>query len=259
MLAEILKEIEEAKKLATTTVDPEKDHATFHVKMGNIRRAKESLEGLFMEYKGALQPMLLLIVTMGNGGSKFAEICEKNNWGYQYDASDFYKDLVKEIDPLNYMNKAFSPNMCDIINRAIEDKADECDIVQFNMLLFKDEHAKVINSEEELVEHLIDMFNEQVGVEFMAVDILNKMAIRGVDDEFDGSSQIMPVIVKVGSRVNLVREMRERFCKITDNVFFVSAGVAVPKEMGELAFHKMQKIDKDSVIKTLKKIRSAIR
>jgi hypothetical protein len=257
MLTDIISKIEQAKVVAQAPVDPN-DYKVYHGKVGAQRRAKEDLERLFMEYKQEIKHMILFIIVAGNGAKKFADVCEKHRWGFSYDASQFYRDLTHDIDPLNWKGKAFGPGVVDILSRKIEDKADECDVVEHNLILFEHQHAQTIETLEQLTSHVATIFNEQIGVEFVAYDILNKMAIRGVEEKFDGSDMpVLPIVVKVGEDAALAREMLQHFPKLAPgNTFLVTAGVGVPKQLSEIASAKTAKVDKETVVEVLKTINS---
>jgi len=255
MLAEILQDIKKYKETAKMDVDPVKHAKVYQSRLGTKNRAKDELERLFVEYKNNIRPMLLFIVVAGNGGKKFAELCEKNKWAFSYDALSFYDELVSDIDPANWKDKPFGANMVDILGRKVEDKADECDVIQYDMMMFKNKYSRHINNKEELVTHVADIFNEQIGVEFMGFDILNKIAIKAVEEEFDGEKMpILPVIIKVDSNLGVTQEILQHFPKISPYSFLVTAGVGVPKAFGDIASVAIKKVDKENVVKVLKKI-----
>jgi len=257
MLTDILNRIDTTKELASTEVDQVLHIKTYHTRIANKNRAAEQLEELFMEYKNKLRGMILFIVTAGNGTNKFSEMCETNNWAFTYNTVEFYKELLKEVDPINWKNKAFGPSMIDVLANAIEGKADECDIVQYNQLVFKNGYDKTINTENELLLHISKIFNEQIGVEFMAYDILNKMSIKGIEDRFDGVDlPVLPVIIKVGENYDLVKDIMSNFSMVSKNTFLVTTGVGVPREISDMATVKVTKIEKETIIEALKTINS---
>lgn len=257
MLADTLKKIEECKQIIKNEPDPH--DKTYNVKMGNIRKAKEDLETLFVEYKHGLKERLLLILVGGNSSNKFAEECVASKYAHRYDAMKFYQDLVDGIDESLINNCGYSPNMVDMINGQIELKAHELDIEQFNMLMYDHADSKTLLNKQDLINHIMGPFNKQIGVEFMALDILNQMAILATKDNYSETQMsVLPVVVNIGDNEKLAEEIATHFGKVTDQFFFVTAGVCSSKFTNGKAIAKAQKVTKESVKEVLKTIKGAM-
>ncbi|HEX9804388.1 MAG TPA: hypothetical protein VGA67_01795 [Candidatus Dojkabacteria bacterium] len=256
MLKEILKNIERNKEIASR--DPEAvPHEIAAVARGDIMRSKENLKELFYQYKNALKERVIFIMVNGKASKKFAETVDKNFSGMSFKAEEFYTKLVDQVDPQNYENKSLGNSMVDILSAVLENRALEIGVTAYPALLYKEKYASLIETKEDLVKVFSKMVNEQIGAEFVGVDLLDQAAEQAVKKRFSGS--ILPLVVYTEDNDLLTALAKDFYEKLTPNVFVITAGIA-SKEVSENSLTTVTgKITKKSVGEALKEVKNNLR
>lgn len=256
MLKQILEEIKKNQALAN--MDPESaPRETAAVYRGKITRAKENLGNLFYKYKNELQKRVIFIMVNGKSSKKFAETMTKNYPGIDFRAEDFYTNIVDQVDTQNYMNKTLSNSLVDILNAVVDNRCLEIGVTGRPVLLYKEKYNTVLKSKEDLVKVFSRMVNEQVGGEFVGIDLLDQAATKAAREGFAG--KVMPIVVHSQNN-DLLNELKKDFHqRLTPNVFTVTAGIASKEVSSQSTITVTGKITKKSIEETIKKIKAELR
>ena len=256
MLKNILKEIDKNKQMASTELETVEWNVKASVE-GQVRRAKENLKNLFYDYKNALKSKVIFILVNGKGSKKFADTAAKNYAGFSYNAEDFYKEIVDQVDTANYIGRKLSNSTVDILSSVLQEKALEVGISGYPALLYREKYSTLLNSKEDLVDAFKNMLNEEVGAEFVGLTLLDKAAVEAANQRFSGDRL---AIVIYSQDSGLLNSLSKDFNKmLTPNVFTVTAGIA-SKEVSEKSLTSISgKIDKDSVGTALKEVMKNLR
>lgn len=248
-----LKEIQKAKAVAE--MDPGHDVQTRRVKLGHIRQAKEKLETLYMEYRREIQNNSVFIVALGSSAKSFADKAKKDYQCFSYEADGLYKDLLSKVSPKVYLNQLGSRSFFEHLSAKFEERAMEIDIVGYPPLYFDAKYKKQINSKEEALDMTKRAINEKIGGEVAGLDAIEKAAIEAVNSEFEG--QVIPIVLYTEDE-KLAEEVLAGLPRINKNVFLVTAGKDIAENLQNKSISSMVKVTKESVEKTLIKIKENV-
>jgi len=217
-------------------------------KKGQIRSAKERLEGLYIDYKNEMLKRAIFILVTGNKSELFAEIAEKDFKCFKVDGKEFFKEIVNELHPEIYEGKKMNASVFDIVGNVLEDKMKRLDIMSYDSLRFTTDYSRVVKNKNEMVNLVKDAVVNIVGGEVVALDALEKVAARAVNDNY--KSKLVPILIHTNDE-NFVTSVSDNFRVLTPKVVRVSAG-DVKTDINPIS--SIEEITKETVEEALKKI-----
>lgn len=227
-----------------------------HVKrtrLGKINRAKEDLNNLFYDYRRALQERAVFILVTGAQCDKFADIAASEEFGCFVENGDaFYEQMVNDIPPVLYQNKQASRGLFDHFNSQFEARATAIDIISFNAMLFESKYRKPLSNKEDLVTLFKQVFNDKVGSEAVAMDIIDKVSQVAIKKQYSG--KVTPIVV-FSKDESLIKDFATHFRKVSNNVFIVATGTKVSKDLKDNALCKVKSVEKEAVESSLLKVK----
>lgn len=253
-IEEIVSEIQKNKDIADTEkgiVELDNPH-TQRIRLGHVKKAKENLEQLYRDYRKSIQRRSVFIVVTGKQGSDFAKIAQEEFECFSVDADSFYKDIINTIPEVLWKDKTTSPALFDYFMAKFEDRATVIEIIGFPALIFDAKYKKVLKTEEDLLSVLKEAFNEKVGSEVVAYDAIDKAAEKAVEKGYTGK---LAAITLHSNDPKLVKDFIKNFGIVTKNIFIVTTGTKVDKEIKTKATAHIKTVNKESVQKTLLQIR----
>lgn len=254
-LKSLMSKIIETKRLAKTNAD---DALNAHVRralMGNIKRAKEDLNTLFEEYRNLVKLNCAFILVTGSQSDKFAEIARDEFQCFELTGNSFYEDLISEISPRMYENQTSGPALFDMVGTAFENIALNMGIIGYPPLIFEQQFKKMLTNKEQMLNIIRDAFNKKIGSEVVGYYALDKVAYQAIDCEFEG--KIVPIIVH-SKDIDLIKEFAIKFRTLTKDVFIVSTGVGIKKDVKDNSISYIKSVDSAKVEETLKSIREKL-
>jgi len=248
-LAELIETIKKKRELANSS--PGEDRTSYNVRLGKIKRAKEDLKQLFLDYRRSIQESSAFILVTGTNAEKFASTSEEDFACFSLDAEDFYKDLIEKVPPRLYTDYSSSPAVFDYISAHFGDRALEIGIIGHSPLLFESKYKKKLNGKDDLLKLLKVAFNEKVGSEVVGLDAIDKVATKAIEREYDG--KVVPIVM-FSTDEELIKELSKGFKKVSGNVFIVSAG-EVSDSIKDNSVSHMDEVSEKSVEESLTEIR----
>lgn len=254
-MQEIIKEIAKDKELVASekALQEVTNPHVRRTRMGHITKAKENLKELFLQYRQALQDSAVFILVTGPECEKFAERSSSEDFScFAQDGDEFYKELTEGIPAVLYQGKQASRGLFDHFNSQFEARASHIGIVGFNAMLFESKYKKVMNNKADLVSTFKQAFNDKVGSEAVALDVVDKVANRAYDNNFDG--KVAPIVV-FSKDEDLIKDFSRNFKKVSNNVFIISTGKRINKELKQNSICSLKEVDDDGIEKSLLKIK----
>ncbi len=246
---EIIEEIEEKKEIAGR--DAGTDPKSRVVRLGKIKRAKEDLKELYLEYRQHIQSKAAFIICTGSTCAKFDSIAE-GVWGcFSVDPEEFYEDITCEVDKRHYTNQISSRALFDLVGSAIEEKAHQVGIIGYPALIFENKYKKLLHNKEEMLAVVKQAFNDKVGAEVVGLDAIEKVARKAVNEGFIGKTA---PIVLIAKDEKLAKSLHKDLKKISRNVFIISSG-KVSEEIKTISLDYLKTLNDDKVKDSLVKIK----
>ncbi len=221
-------------------------------KLGHIKRAKEDLKQLFMDYRKEIQYRTAFILVVGNKSEKFSKLAEEEFGCFISDAEILYKDIGKQIPTPLYLNKSSSPALFDHFAIKFEDRALEIDIVGYRHLTFESKYKKMLKSEEDMVNLMKLAFNDKIGSEVVGYDAIDRISEKAVGESYVGKT--VPIILYSPDDI-LMADLAKNLKKITGNVFLVSTGTKIDAKLKNASIAVVKSATKKSIETVLTKVK----
>jgi hypothetical protein len=245
---EILSKIEEEKKIAETDLNTVSPRA-YPYKKGQVDRAKENLESLYVDYKNQVLKNAVFILVTGTHSDEFANIAEEKFQCFNIDGKSFYKEIVDQLSPELYQQKNLNASVFDIAGNVLEDKMKNLDVVSYNSLTFSSKYAKFVKTKNEMIEILADAVNDSVGGEVVGLDALEKVSKEGVNKGY--KSRVVPILLRSKDE-NFLLKIAGSLRTINPRVVMIVAGESGNKNINPLA--SITEVSETSVGDALKEI-----
>ena len=252
-LKKLVKLIEDKRVLATS--DAGIDPANRNTKLGHIKRVKEDLKDLFLEYRKEVQNRAVFMLCSGSQLDKFTEIAQKDFECFSVSAEDFYEVITSKIDKRLYENTNASRVLFEFINAGFEDLAMDIGIIGYQPVIFESKFKKVLKNKDDVVNMAIQAFNEKTGSESVGLYIIDKIAKDAVNKKVD--TKFFPIIVHSKDE-QLIEEFNKTFTKYFNKVFTLAIGKA-SKDFQGRSFINIKTVNEEGVEKALLKIREIIK
>lgn len=215
-----LKQLVKEVKIATEKANVEigNDPRTYTAKLGKVRRAKEDLKELFIQYRNEVRNRVVFILPTGESSDAFSKIATEELGCFAVDAEGPYKDTIVNINPALYNKHPFDPAILSTLTNYFQDVADEMGLLSYPQPVFKNKYAKTLNSKEELLESVKEVFVEEIGSEIVGHYAINKVAIEGIKEDFNG--KIVPIVLNTKDS-KLIEKLEKDLRRITIRVFLI--------------------------------------
>jgi hypothetical protein len=222
-LNEIIEQMEINKTIANTVVDSI-DHRTYAVKMGKIKRAKENLNELFLEYRDSIKNKSIFILPKGTCVSSFIKIATTTEMGcFSVSADEIYDRIASEVHERYYTDIESSPTLFDIMMAIFNNMCTDLGIVSYPMITFESKYRRRLTNKEDLLQLIKDAFNDKVGVELVGLYAINKVAKQAIDTNYRG--KLVPIILHTDDKglINILEKDLKNFSR---NVFALKINAA---------------------------------
>lgn len=245
---EILTKINEEKKIAETDLNTISPRA-YPYKKGQVDRAKENLESLYVDYKNQVLKNAVFILVTGSHSDEFANIAQDKFECFNVDAKSFYQEIVDELSPELYKDKNLNASVFDIAGNVLEDKMKNLDVVSYNSLTFSSKYSKFVKTKAEMVDILKDAINDSVGGEVVGLDALEKVSKEAVNKEY--KSRVVPILLRSKDE-NFLLNIATSIRTINPRVVMVVAGETNNNNINPLS--SVSEVNETSVGDALKEI-----
>jgi hypothetical protein len=227
MIKEIIEQIRDQQALTKKEIIPDK--RTLSTQLGNIKRAEETLNHLFIDLRDAVKQNIVLILVGGKHSKDFAEIAAENFACITFKAEGVFEEIAGYVDD-NFLGKPASPTIFDIAMGAMSDMSHDIGILGYNYVQFKSEDAGQLKTREDLVNLIANAFNREIGAELVALKAIHDTAVKIMESDFEGKR--VPVIMYSENK-KLLNKIGEDSKRVINKVFAVSASKKSTKESVE--------------------------
>jgi len=221
-------------------------------RLGHINRAQEDLKDLYREYRSELQSRAAFILVIGSKAGEFAAEAETGFGCFSLDADTFYKDILEQVPAQLYTNRASTPGLFDHFAARFESRALDIEIIGYQPLFFDTKYNKMLTGKEDALALIKEAFNDRVGSEVVGLDAIDRVASRAVNENFSGST--VPIVL-FSQDESLIGDLSKNLTKLTGNVFVVTAGTKVNKNLKDKSVFSMKTVTTENVEKSLMKIK----
>jgi hypothetical protein len=219
MLEQLLTEINKQKKDAEIDIDAVDPRVREHVK-GKIRRAKNQLEQLYVEYKNEILKRSVFIMATGQNARSFANIAEEEYKCFKIDGDTFFKDIVDEVHPDLYEGKTVNSSVFEVLNNLLEDRMKNLDVISYNSLMFDTRYQKTVKDKNELIQVARDAITDIIGGEVLGLDALERVSREAVNREY--KSKMVPIVI-YSEDEKFIKKASEQVKNLTTKVFVVNS------------------------------------
>lgn len=215
----LIKDIEKNKQIAATSLD-ELDPRTYTTKLGHIKRAKENLKELSLQYRTEVSARAIFILTDGKQSESFIDVATGEDFGlFAVKAEALYEDIVSKISSRYYEDQPASPAVFDLLMSSFNDVCDEIGIIGYPAVLFDAKYKRRLKSKEDLINLTKEAFNDMVGSDLVGLYAIDKVAKEAINKGYNGKT--IPIIIHTVDK-ELTKELEQSLKNITPNVFKVS-------------------------------------
>jgi len=191
MIKKVIQQIREQQVLAKKEII--QDPRTMNTQLGNIKRAEENLNHLFIDLRNEVKNNMVLMLVSGKHAEDFAKIAEESFSCISLLAEGVFKDMADRVDD-SFLGKPASPTILDIAMGVMSDLSHEIGILGFNHVNFKTAEDSVqLNNRQDLVKMIKNSFNRDVGSELVVIKAIHDTSVKIMNSEFEGKK--VPVIL----------------------------------------------------------------
>jgi hypothetical protein len=231
---ELINTIEKKKIIANSELPT--DPRTYTTKLGHIKRAKEDLKQLFMDYRNAVKQNALFILASGSQQESFVEIAETEFDCFTVEADEIFKKIIEPISHRYYDNQQSSPALFDLMMSSFNDICDDIGILGYPAVLFESKYLKRLKSQDDLLQLTKKAFGDKVGNELVGLYAAHTVANKAIKKGYKGKT--IPIIINSKDK-NLISNLEASLKNINPNVFKLSI---TKKQSEETVKEKLLKI-----------------
>jgi len=218
-LEDLIGEIKKNKEVANRKIE-EMNPQVYTTQLGKIKRAKENLKELFVEYRNEVRTNSVFILTKGKQSESFIDIATGEGYGcFEVNADSLYEDIASKVNKRYYDNQTSSPAVFDILMSSFNEICDDIGIIGYPAVLFESKYKRRLKSKEDLIKLTKEAFNDKVGSELVGLYAINKVTEQAVNKDYDGKS--IPIIVH-SSDSKLLDTLEGSLKSLSRNVFKIS-------------------------------------
>lgn len=257
-LKTIADKIQRNKNIAETDLS-QVDPRTRAAKKGHVVRAKEDLKQLYMDYKKALIRQSAFILVTGTKAQleKYVKTAEEDFACYPIKGEAMYEDVMNEM-PKQYFQRPVDSHFFSYFMAKFGDLALDIDIIGHRPMAFNSKyHTQKSKGLEGALDVIKRAFNDQVGGEVVGYYAIDRVAKKAANEGF--ASKVCPIVIYSEDN-ELVKELEKDLKReLTGNVFVVTLGTKVDKNVKEIALTNVKSATKESVEKSLLTIRENLK
>lgn len=253
-LGKILEEIKTVAPLAEENVD-EGPTNTLIARRGRKLQSQEKLKRLKEQYAQELMRSATFILVTGSSRDEFTELA-KDNKCFVSDPDSFFKELVKRVPEVLYLNKEGVANVFDVMSRHLEDMALEANIVGYPQVIFKSKYNRAIKSKEDFTAIVKEALTEQMGGEITGIHAVRSLTKEAIEKSH--GARITPILLPTSDE-SFGLKLSEDLVRLTRRVFLVVAGKSsktIKSVQGALV---VKDVTADSVRDALTKISESLK
>lgn len=257
-LESIVDTIKQKKKVAEVDLS-QIDPRTRTAKKGHVVRAKEDLKQLYLDYRKALLLRSTFILVTGTKTQldKFVKLSENEFGCFPISGEAFYDEILDQM-PKQYFQKSVDNHFFGFFMAKFGDLALDLDIIGHRPMAFHSKYASANSKGREGATNVIKRaFNEQVGGEVVGLYAIDRVARKAANEEFKG--KVCPIVI-YSQDSELIKELEKDLKReLTINTFAVTVGSKVDKTVKEIALTNIKSATKESVEKSLLKIKENLK
>lgn len=231
------------------------DPTAQRMKIGHVKRAKEDLKQLFMDYRKELQSRAAFIVVAGDKSDKFSKLAESSFGCFTVNAEDFYRDIADQVPEIVYKGKSANQSLFEHLMARFEDRALNIDIIGYTPMLFESKYRKILPDKESMIALFKIAFNDKVGSEVVGLDAIDRVAEKAINEDFAGKT--VPIILHTKDQV-LISDLLTNLGKVTNNVFLITAGDVLEEKLLLKSTASVKNINKKQVEESLIKVKDLL-
>lgn len=235
----LLEDIKKNQEIANLKIE-NPDPRTYTTKLGHIKRAKENLKSLFLDYRKAVMNRAVFILTKGSQSQSFVDVATQEYGCFDVDAEALYEAIISQVNERYYQNQTSSPALFDLLMSSFNDVCDQVGIIGYPAVLFEAKYRCQLKSKEDLLKLTKEAFNDKVGSKLVGLYAVDVAARKAVEQGYDGKT--IPIIIQTPDK-DLIKSLSSSLKTITPNVFTVST---TKKQSQKLVEEKLLKI-KESI------------
>jgi len=233
----LLKEIEKNKEIASMSLD-NPDPRTYTTKLGHVKRAKENLKELFLQYRKEVSNRAVFILTKGANSDSFVNIATGDDFGcFSVNAEALYEEIASKISSRYYEDQPSSPALFDLLMSSFNDICDEIGIIGYPAVLFDAKYKRRLKTKDDLVNLIKDAFNDKVGSDLVGLYAIDKVARKALEKGYDGKT--IPIIITTKDK-ELVNDLDKTLKNLTKSVFKISTSKEQTQETVEESLLKIR-------------------
>lgn len=241
MIKSIIQQMRLQQAEATKELVP--DGRTMTSQLGNIKRAEENLNQLFIDLRNEVSKNAIVILVKGDSGQQFSKIAE--DFGcLTFEAEAPFKKISDRVDD-SYLGKTASDSILDIAMGALSDISHEVGILGYNYVQFRNDDAVHLNNRKDLENLIAKTFNREIGAELVVLYTIHEAALKIRDSDFEGSR--VPLVL-YSENSNLIDQIAMDSKRLNMNVFVLESNGKVDDKAVEKQLTKInQKVKKGNV------------
>ena len=232
----LIKEIEKNKVIANTDITKNIDPRTYTTKLGHVKRAKQNLEDLFLEYRKEAMKRAVFILAKGSQSKSFVDIAKSEYGCFSVGADEIYEEIISKVNERYYDDQTSSPALFDILMSSFNDICDEVGIIGYPAVLFESKYKRRLKNKKDLLKLTKEAFNDKVGSELVGIYAVDKASQEAVNEGYNGKT--IPIIITSKDN-SLMKELSSGLKKLNSNVFEVNI---TKKQNQKLVEEKLLKI-----------------
>lgn len=215
----LIAEIEKNRKLANEVIPEDVDPRTLTTKIGHIKRAKENLKDLFLDYRNHVKENAVFILLKGKQSDSFINVATSEYGCFSVGADELYEAIISQINRRHYTKQTSSPALFDMFMSVFNNICDDIGIIGYPAVLFEAKYRRMLESKEDILALVKEAFNDKVGSDLVGLYAIDKVARKAVNEGYSGTT--IPIIISTEDK-GLIDELEKSLRNINPNVFLVS-------------------------------------
>lgn len=214
----LIKDIDKNKQIASLDLG-DADPRTYTTKLGHVKRAKQNLKDLFLEYRKEVMNRAVFILTKGSQAKSFIDIALEEYGCFHVNGDALFEDIISRVNKRYYDDQISSPALFDLLMSSFNEVCDEIGIIGYPAVLFESKYKRRLKSKEDLLKLTKQAFNDKVGSDLVGLYAIDKVAREAVNNNYNGKT--IPIIISTKDK-ELIKELNTSLKNITANVFEVN-------------------------------------
>lgn len=220
-LQRIMNEIKKTKQFANEEVLDE-PRETLGGRLSRKRKAQADMRSLTEEYRIELLRSAVFVLVTGETHEQFVKIASEEMKFFSADVNQFYSDIASQVSPQLYDGKESNPNLLDVVSRVLETKALEVGILGYPMIMFKQEHRRVIRGKSEFISLVKQIISAQMGTEVIGIQAAKSILNKAIDMGHDAKTT--PILLSVSDETEL-KQLIVGLSRLTKSIAIVRSNI----------------------------------